>query len=105
MRRSSAQRPSLRVRVSEHIPELPAETVELELIRTGVQALVKTLGPRKADRFLREWASILASEEVVTRLLPSRSLEEIRGHVLARRGAMAWLRQNLRMLLASIPPE
>lgn len=85
--------------------ELPAPSAALTIVRTGAQALCVALGRRKAEKFLREWARIASSEESIRMLFPTRSASEREAVREAQLQALAWLRQALPSLIASLPPE
>jgi hypothetical protein len=75
------------------------------LLRTGAQALIRTLGARKGRRFINEWASLLSSEESVALLFPNREPSERAAVRRAQRGAIAWFNEAAPALIASVPPE
>lgn len=83
--------------------ELPAPSAELVLLRTGAQAVVRTFGKRKGERFIREWAALLASEESVRMLFPARAPSDREAVTLAQRRALAWFRQVAPVLIATLP--
>lgn len=84
---------------------LPAPSAELVIIRTGAQAVIRALGRRKGEKFIKEWMELLASEAAVEALLPIRPQHERAAVADAQREAMAWLRQVAPTLIASLPPE
>jgi hypothetical protein len=86
-------------------PELPAPSAELVLLRTGAQAVIRTLGRKKGEKFLREWTALLADEDSVSLLFPARGASERASVYVAQRQALAWMRQAMPTLLATIPPE
>lgn len=63
------------------------------LIRTQAQALVRVLGPRKGERFLREWAASLDDLESVQALFPTQQARDRAAITNAQREAMDWFRQ------------
>jgi hypothetical protein len=75
------------------------------LISTGAQALCRVLGRRKGDRFLREWAAIVAADQAAETMIPGRSASDHFEEVEARRIGAAWLRDALPHLFTSLPPE
>lgn len=85
--------------------EQPSPSAALALVRTGAQALCVALGRRKAERFLREWARIAATEESIRLLFPTRPAHEREAQVMAQREAAAWLKQVLPTLIATLPAE
>lgn len=89
----------------EEAGELPSPAAALTVVRTGAQALCVALGRRKAEKFLREWARIASSEDSIRLMFPIRPMEERGAQVVAQREALAWLRQVLPVLLATLPPE
>lgn len=93
------------VQAQEPVIGLPPPSATLVLIRTGVQALMRTLGRRKAERLLREWSAILVNLETVQTLLPSRSPADRAEVAKAQMEAVAWWREILPALLDSIPKD
>lgn len=92
-------------RTTVAVDEMPAPSAELVVLRTGAQALVRALGRRKGERFLREWAQLLADEESVRLLFPTRPAADRAAVSVAQRQAVAWLRQTMPVLIATLPPE
>jgi hypothetical protein len=74
-------------------------------LRMFVVAHLHTIGRRKGERFLREVAMIVASEESIRTLFPSRPKHERRAQAAAQDEAAAWIRSVLPDLLRSLPPE
>jgi hypothetical protein len=87
------------------LPELPPASAELVIIRTGTQALIRTLGRKKGERFLKEWMALLADEDSVRLLFPARPQHDRASVVVAQQQALAWVRQAIPTFLATIPPE
>lgn len=85
--------------------EQPSPSAALALVRTGAQAICVALGRRKAEKFLREWARIAATEESIRLLFPTRPASEREAQIVAQREAMSWLRQVLPTLIGTLPPE
>jgi hypothetical protein len=63
------------------------------------------LGRRKAERFLREWVRIASTEESIRTLFPTRPASERQAQALAQLEALAWLRQVLPAMIATLPPR
>jgi hypothetical protein len=82
----------------------PALTPEMVLWRSTTRALVQTLGPKKADRFLRAVAEDVAEQVSFTDATPIRAdraeLARTRDAVF---GAYRAFRRALPQLLASLP--
>lgn len=91
--------------IGRPVEELPPPSAPLVVVRTGAQALIRALGRRKAEKFVREWATLFSTQESVELLLPARTPSERRAVAKAQREAMAWFREVLPTLLASIPKE
>jgi hypothetical protein len=90
---------------AEPEPKLPAHSAELEVQRKFMQAIIRALPKRRAERLIRELATLLSNEEKVRVLLPNRSSSQRRAQANAEDEAAQWIRQELPMLLSSIPPE
>lgn len=94
-------------RTETHTPprsDLSMGAMEI-VVLTGAGALIQTLGRKKAERFIRDWASRIARQEAVSRLLPDRSASSIRARSRDQEDAAAWMRENIPALLASLPLE
>lgn len=85
--------------------ELPEVSASLVLIRTGAEAVIRALGRKRGEKFLREWMNLLATEESVALLLPIRPTANRAEQSKAGREASAWLRAAAPTLIASLPPE
>lgn len=81
---------------------MPPPEVSLVLIRTGAEAIIRALGRKRGERFLREWLAILATEDSVSQILPIRPPADRADVMMARRGAVAWLRQVAPTLIAAM---
>lgn len=75
------------------------------LIRTQTQALLKVLGRRKGEAFLRHWAAGLSDIETVQALFPINPRREAGDVLDAQREAVAWLQQLSPILWGSLPPK
>jgi hypothetical protein len=84
---------------------LPDVDVSLVLIRTGAEAIIRTFGRRKGEKFLREWLTILSDEEKMSVILPIRPTRDRPAVMRARRQALLWLESVQPTLTAAIPPE
>lgn len=84
---------------------LPPPSASLVVIRTGAQALVRTLGRRKGERFIREWMNLLSTEEAVRALLPARAPGDRAAVAQARSEALAWMQSIAPLLVAALPDE
>ncbi len=71
----------------------PAPDANRVLIRTQAQALLRVLGPRKGERFLREWAASLDALESVQSLFPTQAARDRAAITAAQREALDWFRQ------------
>lgn len=69
------------------------------------QAFIRTMGRRKAERFIRELALIASHEESVRSLMPHRPAANRARRNRAQNEAAEWLRQVLPFLISSLPPE
>jgi hypothetical protein len=87
------------------VEDLPPVHVSLVLIRTGAQAVIKAMGRKRGERFLREWMELLATEESVAMLLPIRAPKDRAAQERTRREAVAWLRQIAPTLIGSLPKK
>jgi hypothetical protein len=88
------------------LPEtLPPTSPELAAMRMLTQAFVRSVGRRRAERYVRELATLIDTEESVRLLMPVRPKEQRAAQAVAQQEAVAWLRQVLPVLMASIPPE
>lgn len=74
-------------------------------LRMFVAAHLRTMTRRKGERFLGEVAQIVASEESIRTLFPSRPKHERRAQAEAQDAAAAWIRGVLPELWRSLPPE
>lgn len=70
-----------------------------------MQAFIRTMGRRKGERFIRELALIIAKEETVRCLMPTRPPEQRVAQERAQDEAAQWLRLILPMLLSALPDE
>jgi hypothetical protein len=84
---------------------LPAPSAELEVLRKFMQAVIRATPKRRAERLIRELATIVANEESVRVLLPNRTSSQRRAQTDAQDQAAQWIRQELPMLLSSLPPD
>lgn len=84
---------------------VPRPSPEFVALRTGAQALVRTLGRKRAERFLREWARMLSVDEGVTTLLPRRPASDHAAVELAREQARTWFQSVLPAILDAVPDE
>ncbi len=71
----------------------PTPDANRVLIRTQAQALVRVLGRRKGERFLREWAAVLDDLDSVTALFPTHAARDRAPITAAQREALDWFRQ------------
>lgn len=85
--------------------ELPAPSAALTIVRTGAQALCITLGRRKAEKWLREWARIASDAESIRMLFPTRSPGEREAVRASQLQALAWLKEALPAMMETLPPE
>jgi hypothetical protein len=86
--------------------DLPPPSAELVLFRVAIQAHLRTahLKPKlRAEAFLDEMGSLLASEEAVLALFPSRPRNEREAQASARLGAAAWFDAVHPAFAAAIP--
>jgi hypothetical protein len=77
----------------------------LVIVRTGAQALIRALGPRKGRKFVKEWTALLSTENSVKMLFPSQPQEDRAAVSAVQQQALAWMREALPVFMASIPPE
>lgn len=83
--------------------ELPTPSAELVLYRAHVQALLRVLGRKKGERYLRLMAGQLAAEENLSNVLsirPSSQALEVR---MSRRQAATIFDRLMPVFLASLP--
>jgi hypothetical protein len=85
--------------------DVPPASAMLCALRMFVVAHLRTMPRRKAERFLREVALIVVSEESVRSLFPSRPKHERRAQAVAQADAAAWVRHLLPELVRALPPE
>lgn len=84
---------------------LPPPSPAFAVLRMLVQAHLRTMGRRKAERFLRELSAIVANEESIRLLFPTRPKHERVAQADAQDEAAAWIRQMLPELIRSMPPD
>lgn len=84
---------------------LPASSASLSALRMMAQAFLRTVGKRKAEKFIRELALIVAKEETVRTLMPTRPAHQRAAQERAQDEAAQWVRLVLPMLLSSVPDE
>jgi hypothetical protein len=70
-----------------------------------MQARIRSMPRRRAERYLRELAGILETEESIRLLYPTRPPAERLAQHKAQDQAAAWLRSILPVLIASLPRE
>jgi hypothetical protein len=68
-------------------------------------AFVRTMPRKRGERFIRELASIAASEETVRVLLPQRPAAQRRAIEASQDEAANMIRAMIPLLVASLPPE
>lgn len=85
--------------------EQPSPMPAVAIMRMLMQAHLRTIGRRKAERFLRELATIVENEESIRLLFPTRPKHERAAQAAAQDEASAWIRQMLPELMRSLPPE
>jgi len=85
--------------------EVPPPSAELILLRVCIEAFLETSPRRRARAFLDVAASILATEDTLAELMPSRPASEHARLSLARRQALAMFRAYLPTFIARLPTE
>jgi hypothetical protein len=83
---------------------MPPVSPEFCALRMMVVAYLHTLPRRKGQKFLGELALILASEESIRTLFPSRPKHERRAAAEAQAAAAAWVKEMLPELWRALPP-
>jgi hypothetical protein len=77
----------------------------LYLKRTSILAFARAFGRRKAEKFLRAWAQVIAEDQAIEAMLPLRPSSVRREEKAIKDAGAAWLREELPHLFASLPPE
>ena len=85
--------------------DLPPPSAELVLYRVHVEALIATLGRRKAEKYLRTASEIFATEQSLSAVLMFRPMAQQEPLMRARRAAAYWFKQALPTFIARIPPK
>lgn len=104
----SGATPGLVAMIAERTNEaagLPPPSPAFAAMRMLVQAHLRTIGRRKAERYLRELAALVANEESIRLLFPTRPKHERAAQQSAQDEAAAWIRQMLPELTRSLPPD
>jgi hypothetical protein len=84
---------------------VPAPDATKVLIRTQAQALIRVLGKRRGERFLREWAAVLDDLDSVQSLFPVNPAKDRAAISEAQTEALIWFRQIAPILWGSIPRD
>lgn len=83
---------------------MPPPAAYWAALRILAQAHVRAMPRRRGERFLKELAALVETEESIRLLYPTRPPSERQAQHMAQDEAAAWLRQALPMLIASLPP-
>lgn len=84
---------------------LPAPTAAMVLLRAHIEASIATMGRRKAEKYLRQLAEIIAQEENLSAVFHLRPVTQHADVRKARRQASAMFQGYLPLFLARIPRE
>jgi hypothetical protein len=85
--------------------ELPPPSAELVLFRVHVEAMVATMGRKRAERYLRAMAEKLAWEEGLASVFHIRPIAQHAEVRRTRQQASAIFERMLPVFLAAIPPK